>query len=928
MRETSIEVNDRGEKGRESSTSARDFKMKKTKTIREIYEEAKALNVDLILTNDAALATAINAMVDEPMVGSFAMTPIQMASKHAIDILGEPIWSEVRVIQTISEYTGLDFRYVHGEVDKIKDIARYREDIEQFLTSSSKRVYRNWASLPTLETAMRKFDADNAQIYEGKRIGTIGAQYFNRMDRMMVPTDSQNLDISIFKDGDYRIPKIFGIGNDRQIADNAVKLINPLNPLDYAIVMNRDSGLADAVRSALYREGLPFVNALGVRDLNGIRDFMQMADRCMSYWTLRVRDVRSLFASFGITISSKSDEHLLHKERFWDEKAEALRLLMEETSLYEDQGHGTTFLDLAEKIYDISGMDHRRGLPSIKIVIDDMKLTDELITPQNVSKMEYAVDNVMDLHHNEQIPEDEKRGVLLSDCKSSVFIDRPVVIYLGMEQDWNVDLVKKPYIPCIEDEVDNVADTMSAMLQQGSVRFYLVNRTKEGKTAVPTTMFNEMIKVKPKPIERFSDITDDYREERWYEPQKSGYNVKISDSEEKYVAPFSQSNFSEYVKCPRGFMFKTMLSDPDKAVMEFGTMIHEFAETYASYKREVMEKGLDSFIKQSCDRFSGLSTPLLDEFDKERIRCAVVNITRFMDQMGLGDPGDDEWKDADTKYGGNWYYVNSFDEPKTKTYSECEDDKDSNEHRIHGKMDLKHGNTVIDYKTGGAKSGSEIVKNFQLDKLVRHPDYQCLFYLAVAYELYHSDTFQFFFVMDNDLEYMDPDYDIRRNLRTVKLIDRDVESLKRDPLVLDAFESGTAYNAKFKGMSDQFIDILLENSSGDMSTWADPNINIRAYNALSDKFCSEDGMDPDTFTNNVNRYVGLITAPVIASSTTVYVQKKYLDEFLNKVDKMHAEMSEDSKRVGGLMPFPKTNCRYCKYFSVCMIDRNDEGAVE
>lgn len=895
-------------------------RMQIAKTIREIYDEARAMGLDLVLTNDAALATALNAMCDEPMVGSFAMTPIQVASKHAIDILGEPLWSEIRTVQVISDETGLDFRYVHGEIGKIREISRCREDIVQYLTPSSRSVYRSWASIPTLEGAMRKFSADTAEIYRGKRIGTVGAFYFDRLDRMMVPTDSQNLDISPFKNGEYRIARIYGVGNDRQIADNAVKLIDPLNPTDYAIVMNSDSGLADAVRSALYRERIPFVNSLNVRDLNDVRDFLQIADRCLSYWTLRVRDIRSLFASLRVSVSSRSDEHLLHKENFRDERAEALRLLMEETSRYEEPGHGITFLELAEKIYAVSGRDPRRGLPSIKIVIEDLNLTNELIAPQNVSKMQYAVDNVGDLHHNEQIPEDEKRGVLLTDCKRSAYIDRPVVIYLGMEQDWNVDLIRKPYIPDIEEETDKAADRMSILIQQGSVRFYLVNRTKDGMVAAPTTMFNEMIKVKPKPIERFSELTDDYREERWYEPEDVRYQGEIAESEEKYPSPFSQSGFSEYVQCPRAFMFDSMLSTPDNAVMGFGTMIHEFAEAYASYRKEVNDKGLDFFVEQSCDRYSGLSTPLKDELDKGRIRCAVVNIKRFVDSLDI--PDDHEWKGADTKY-PNWFYANSFDEPKSETYSECEADEDSKKHRIHGKMDLKDKDVVIDYKTGGARSGDKIVKKFQLDKLDEHPDFQCLFYLAVANELYGIETFELFYAMDNDQEYMDPDYDINRNIRTVKLVDISVDGLKRHPHTISAFEAGTGWNARFKGDAARFIDLLLENSEGDMSTWSDPEMNPAAYEALSQAYGKSKRkneppvMEVSTFTNNVKRYVELLNSPVIADPGTVFIQKSYLEDFLEKVDRMHEEMVEASNKIGGLLPFPESNCRSCKYGPVC-----------
>ena len=51
--------------------------MKRAKTIDEIYEEVR--DYDLVLTADAALATALNARIDRPVVGFFAVTPKQVA---------------------------------------------------------------------------------------------------------------------------------------------------------------------------------------------------------------------------------------------------------------------------------------------------------------------------------------------------------------------------------------------------------------------------------------------------------------------------------------------------------------------------------------------------------------------------------------------------------------------------------------------------------------------------------------------------------------------------------------------------------------------------------------------------------------------------------------------------------------------------------
>ena len=86
------------------------------------------------------------------------------------------------------------------------------------------------------------------------------------------------------------------MGNDRQLAENAVAIIDEEDPASFAIVLDASGTIADSVRAALYRRNLPFVNSLGVSDLAQIRDFLRFVTLAQSYYTVRVKEVKELFA--------------------------------------------------------------------------------------------------------------------------------------------------------------------------------------------------------------------------------------------------------------------------------------------------------------------------------------------------------------------------------------------------------------------------------------------------------------------------------------------------------------------------------------------------------------------------------------------------------------------------------------------------------
>ncbi|MCL1904935.1 MAG: hypothetical protein FWG19_02285, partial [Methanomassiliicoccaceae archaeon] len=397
--------------------------MKAAKTIDEIYEEARTY--DIVISNDAALVTALNNRIDVPRIGRLASTPRMIAKDHEDAVLERlmkdgkcaksgryGITEDVKLLETISEETGYDIRFVHGEIENIRTIRRYTSEIEKHLIGKpSKEIYGVFKELPTYEMVMGAFDPSEFDVYRGKRTAVIGIELFDDLDKHFIPLEFD--DIEIFSEDEYHIEKVYAVGNDRQVAEHAVDLVNEENAEDVAIVMDTKGPIADAVRSALYRKRISFKNSLYAKDIVQLRDFMEFVRKAMSYEVLTVGDVRELFACYGAWTDDRYDEYLLSRhERATDDFIE-LSEIMRNVREY-------TFGGLCDAIVD------GRNKGTVKTVLGSLDLLDEKINERTAGAASYLINSMDGIRHNAEIPDNEKRGVLLADCKNSVFIDRPL----------------------------------------------------------------------------------------------------------------------------------------------------------------------------------------------------------------------------------------------------------------------------------------------------------------------------------------------------------------------------------------------------------------------------------------------------------------------------------------------------------------------
>ena len=875
--------------------------MKGVKGIDELYEEVR--DYDLVITNDAALATALNGRIDKPIIGPFALTPKQIASQVASRVMNSPLYSELMVISTVSAETGLSIKYVHSEIENIKEIRKYTKDVRKYLHSASaKEVYDSYEAIPTLERLMGSFIPEDDEFYEGNCVAVIEEDLFNDLDKHFIPIKHDS--ISIFKKEVYDIDTIYEIGNDRQLAENTVDMIDPSRPGDFAIVLNTSSPITDAVRAALYRKGLPFINSLAVRDLSQIRDYLQFITLALDFDTIRVKHVKELFSNYNGFFKKGREEFLLSKQTDADMRNRGRELWEVMKNI-----RNMTYSEVCETICD------RRAKIQVGILINDLQVADTKITSVNLNEVKYAVDNVNELHHNEEIPEEEKKGVLLVDCNNSVYIDRPVVFFLGMEQDWNKTLIGKQYID-IEDETDKNVARLNALMQQGQIRYYFVNSTKGGKPARPCMMFDLLYK---KPMDSFSLMCAKLVKGRWHSEEEQ----KLPDDPSRGISndsvfdvKFSKSSFNNYYSCPRRFMYGLFLSTPEEKNTEFGTLIHSFAEFYVCYPDDVTNLGLDHFVDLISDRYSGLSSPLLETLDRAKIKQAMWTVTKYIDHLGIKDVPLDV--PLSEKKNPNKFMIALG---KEYTSSLCERDLESVKYPVHGQLDLFWNGVITDYKTGKPGDVKGIAESMTPNSKSKYPEFQAPIYLCLSLEHggYRSE-FDLFYAMDNDVTSIVDGIPITSNVRYIKLSDKTIKQTIVESGEFRAF-LGSVLSKNLRSNVDAILRVIRDMASEDVTSW---DQDLALINNIADSLgMNRTKTNSETISKGLRKIAGFAENGILRYNDTIEMTSGFMESVMDFISQMHHNMSIQSKKE--FPANPRGKCTDCPYFSVCTKEILDAG---
>ena len=876
--------------------------MKIAKSIDELYEEVK--DYDIVLCNDAPLSLALNNRLDQTRIGIFATTPRQLAGDMAMDILGRGLMDDIEVVKRVSELTGYRLRYVHGEIENIKTMTRYTSEVRQKLGRQSKRVYDEFIEMPTLEKAMMLFDGTESHYYEGKKVAVIGEELFDILDMHFNPKPGRFTSIPLFKKDQFEIEEIRELSNDRQIAENVVSLINKDNAKDFAIVFDVGGHIADAVRSALYRNEIPFINSLNVKDLSHIRDFIEFLSLSLSFDTVRVSQVRELISAYGGYINSKFDGYLVKQYSEFCEDGRTKSIL-------------EVMCDIRDMTYsEVCGaISQRNKAAQINILLEELNLLDKRINDSDTNDMIYAVNNIPNLKHNEEIPDSEKEGVLLVDCKNSVYVDRPVVVFIGMGQEWEKDLSFLNLIDyrMKDEECDRNVDKFQILLQQGSRRLYVVNAIKNGEKTKPCNYFDL---ASSKLTEKFDDVCKKLIPGPWVHTEEPDDVESGEIAPSKYVSkPFSKTSYNNFVSCPREFMFSVMLGSPDNRSNVVGNILHEYAEFRITYPELASKHDIDHYSEIICDKCEGLFSPEMRAIERTNIRNSIINIDRFVKEFKL-----DEISKIDTNIRKNNVDdkrkgYNLFIDMEGKEFGSdiTEISYTSADSSMSGIFDVILDGHIFDFKTGSPKDAKSILEGMDADedkKREYNLEFQSLFYISMLDEIKKEGkhTFSLFYTNDNlDKNATGVDFDIRSNMRHVELVD-DKEYFIRN-YVAEAQVQKKTY-MPLEGCKDGLVDLILGSDPNDVDAIKSSAAGyIMSMTGLTTK---QSEKLSDGFVKEILKYAD---KEMYATEDTVFVTRKALDDFRTEVKK-NRELARECYETR-YPAYPLIDCNNCYFNDIC-----------
>ncbi|MCQ2078841.1 MAG: PD-(D/E)XK nuclease family protein [archaeon] len=883
--------------------------MRKAKTIDEIYEEVR--DYDYVITCDAPLATALNNMINRCKLDGFAFTPQTIAGMVQTVVLDGKVLTELELIDRLERDTGFDFRYIHSEVQNIKDIRRYTADVEKYLyTRKSRELFQHFRELPTSTKVM---DIYNPVLYRsfllGKRVAVVGIELFNDLDKHFLPPDFDEIDA--FTDEDYEIPVIHAIGNDRQTAGSIVDRSEPETRNDTAIVLDAGGSIADAVRAALYRKHIPFKNDLDMKDLAQIRDYLLFITLALDYRTLRVADVRELFSTYQAghntnrhgELRPEMDRYLLCRAPLEEPVDPVTRRLMDTMEHIRE----VDFAYACEALFQDAPIK-----ASVEILLENMHLRSEKITTRLVSRLTYAVNNISDLKHNEQVPEDERKGVLIADCRNSVYVDRPFVIYVGLDESWEQSANGKDYVDKQRLDEDN-AFRLGILLQQGTSRLYAVKPVTKGKETAPCATFQTMYQMagRPRAVSSFRDICTEYVTGSWFrvEPREPPMRGSAGDFTSDRGWRFSKSAYNAYSDCPIKFLFSKLLPGEDNEYTVFGNCLHEFAEFYYCYPDIVRQRGLDHYVSALEGMYAGMSNECQRELDTSRFRVYINNIVRYVD---LIRPDIVPLKDdlSARKYPNIFMQEEGLSMCSSLTESEM-----STDGPLYAKFDVCHENSIVDYKTGKAKEPAEILKGFTR-RGKGLSEFQALVYLSVLGANRSGDcSFDLLFIGDNDISSVSEDFDIRRNVRTVVL--------RHEGLDVLAFGENGVLRSSIQGVQ-KYADLLAR--WDEVSPLLMDIFHTGPFDSPSNVTMMMNALGLKNLKKNSEACAGLL------KKAADCVKLPYLLDSDGRVvipwDSMEAfvrQVAEDRRTAAEEMCIPmdqlrKGNmpCRKCSYFKACM----------
>ncbi len=677
----------------------------RAKSFDALYEACESF--DLVVVPDQALANALNRRLTVPTLGQFATTPRGLVADPS-----EASERQQAFFATI-DATDLDWATASyavdtvlgcwestGSIEKILDYDRYVSEAIRVVVDCLKR---------TPSTLRRLAETE---ITGTQSVAVIGVDQLTQLERSILPEGYTAVDP--FTDGTFELPPFRQFESPTAVVDTVTASLSADTADQVAVIVASESPYERLLTAALESAQIPFYGSTGRTQRDHHRRLVALLHHATSRPGVRVGECQSLLAAVGCAVDI---EH--HDKRLDDLDLEATARFRSLLSTIRS-GTFATAIDTYETATDST-------VPAFRSTVASLGLSETPVTDASVTKLErylQSYDITLDSADD---------GVLLVDPLSGGYVDRPLVFYLGLGDDWARTPPRRPWVSPEESFARNCR-RFSCLLQNGVDQQYLV---VDGPDQSPCRYFEPLI---DGPTERFSAF-ETVRHDRTVRSTTTGFDREPVPVESTPPRPFSQSRLNTFLSSPREYLFDQLLSTPEKAYFVEGTLFHDFAELCVAHPSVVDKTTIDTVATMMVEAVEPFIHEDAQPLRRAKYSCGLRTIATFLDEQPP-DRGE---------------HRSSQPAPSENAIAERLGVRVATDHTerafvnetlgLSGVIDLVHSPTrLVDYKSGRQSTPAAVVENATVDPPGDQPNTQAIAYLAQQRTEHPDEQLEFTFV--------------------------------------------------------------------------------------------------------------------------------------------------------------------------------------
>lgn len=675
----------------------------------ELYRQVK--DYDLVITADPSLADGINSRLEQPRLGRFVITPRRLVRKK-LDHVADRATLFSRIIQS----TDLSWKTAHYLLTTVLSCWKETGDPESILSfpqyslSGIERVLDIVTSTDNYYSARGQVELDGDQ-----NIAVVGPYQLQPLDWKIIPPEADSF--SLFDHNTKtQLPKIRLYQSSTDLGSEILESVKNLPPSDIAVVVNPSSKLHPITKSKLESADLPTITKHALTDKQEVREFLSLVQSSLEFPGVRMKSVQRLQVFQNMDLPSSEQ-----KARVAAAESPAAERIRKKLTEFRS----VTFQQAVQEFEELTGDE----LPELREQLQRVKLSEEQVSRQSLDRLQFF----LNAYGNSERP--DQSGVLFASPQQSVYIDRPVVYYLGLNESWNNGSPQYPWQH--KRQVQERADRdFSILLQNGNVRFYMAQEKLSGERRFPSSHFNRVSDVQ---INDFTDLPHCKITERvQVEQSGNGFHKLSVNSTPEPIMTVGQSQLNLFLQSPKQYLFSQLIDTPDNYYTVRGNIHHDFAQFYREYPHFAQDQNWERLGNIALEKLKPYIPEERLPMERTQLITGMEAITQYLDSVELTNESLDGFDSAETDN----LFAEIFDRPLQGTDAEL---WFSNYGLgITGKIDLLPNNRhVVDYKTGRSTSLYRAVRRSNIDLMNDDPDVQPIMYLTHLRNYYPNKVLQF-----------------------------------------------------------------------------------------------------------------------------------------------------------------------------------------